>query len=43
MPYRAILHMEGMETMSDLRSLFESLLILSVLVATGAVLAILFR
>lgn len=39
----AILHIKGMKIMSEMRTLFESLLVLSVLVAAGTVLGIMFR
>lgn len=39
----AILHMKGMTIMSEMRTLFDALLIVSVLTATGTVLAIIFR
>ena len=43
MPFRAILHMKGMNIMSEMRTLFDALLVLSVLVAGGTVLGIMFR
>ena len=39
----AILHMRGMITMKEMRTLFEALGVLGVIVATGTVLALLLR
>jgi hypothetical protein len=38
-----ILHMKGVTTMSEMRSLFDALLVLALIVATGTVLGIIFR
>jgi uncharacterized protein involved in propanediol utilization len=35
--------MKGVKTMTEMRSLFEALLVLGVIVATGTVLGVLFR
>ena len=43
MPDRAILPVRGMTTMSEMRTLFDALLVLSVLVAAGTVLGVMFR
>ena len=43
MPDRAILPVRGMTTMSEMRTLFDALLVLSVLVAVGTVLGVMFR
>ena len=43
MPYCAILHMKWLKIMSEMRTLFDALLVLSVLVAAGTVLGIMFR
>lgn len=39
----AILHMKGMTSMKELRTLFEALGVLGVIIATGTVLALLLR
>jgi len=39
----AILHMRGMTTMKEMRTLFEALGVLGVIVATGTILALLLR
>ena len=39
----AILHMRGITTMKDMRTLFEALGVLGVIIATGTILALLFR
>ena len=39
----AILHMRGMITMKEMRTLFEALGVLGVIVATGTVLVLLLR
>ena len=39
----AILHLKGVTIMSELRSLFDALLVLSLIVAAGTVVAIMFR
>lgn len=42
-PIGAIFDMKGVKTMSELRTLFEALLVLGVIIATGTVLGIMFR
>ena len=42
-PIGAIFDMKGVTTMSDMRTLFEALLVLGVIVATGTVLGVMFR
>jgi len=42
-PIGAIFAMKGVKTMSELRTLFEALLVLGVIVAAGTVLGFMFR
>ena len=42
-PIGTIFDMKGVKTMTEMRSLFEALLVLGVIVATGTVLGVLFR
>ena len=42
-PIGAIFDRKGVKTMSELRTLFEALLVLGVIVAAGTVLGVMFR